>query len=608
MGLTYSSPKKQNFYQLNMKPNDQYLLDRAYRQKNKGYTFVMLYQQEWGKLAAAVALHIIKHSPVWLTPLITASIIDLLAHPAGDTLWYITLYGFALIVVLLLNIPGHYWFTWFTSVAIRNVELALRSALTRRLQQLSFNFYYRHNTGALQTKLLRDVEQFGQLTRQLFDVGVGAGVTLLAGLAITAGRVPHFLLFYLITIPLAAVVISTMRQALNQRNNLFRQEIEQMSSRVIEMLQMIPLARAHSLEKFEIERLEAEFADVRAAGLQVDAITALFGAINWVSFNLFNFFCLLVAAAVYLHQWWPITVGDVLLLTSYFSSITSSLLVFIGFLPELSKGAEALKSMGEVLESPDLEKNEGKLAVPEVEGAFLFEDVSFQYPQTIEPSIAHFNLEVRPGESVAIVGPSGAGKSTLLNLLIGFLRPTSGRVLLDGRDMNELDLRDYRQFLSIVPQESLLFAGTIRENITYGRGDISDERLWQALKSANAAEFVRELPEGLNSKLGERGARLSGGQKQRLAIARALIRNPRVLILDEATSALDSSSEAQIQQALGRLMTGRTTFMVAHRLSTIRHAGRIVVLERGQMVEIGSHEELLAQNGVYTRLLQASAE
>jgi len=212
------------------------------------------------------------------------------------------------------------------------------------------------------------------------------------------------------------------------------------------------------------------------------------------------------------------------------------------------------------------------------------------------------SLRIAPGETVAFVGESGAGKSTLVNMAIGFRPPGTGRVLLDGHDLRDIDLRTYRRQIGVVPQTTILFNGSLRENVTYGLENVSDATLWQVLAEANLADFVRSLPKQLETPLGESGTRLSGGQRQRLAIARALVRNPRVILLDEATSALDTESERLVQEALVRLTKGRTTLIVAHRFSTIRHAHRIVVLQAGKIVEIGTQSELMAMNGHFARL------
>ena len=290
------------------------------------------------------------------------------------------------------------------------------------------------------------------------------------------------------------------------------------------------------------------------------------------------------------------------LLTGYFDSLTGAIVQIMMVLPQIGRGFDAIRSVSEILECPDLEQNQGKESITEVHGEFVFDQAGFQYPTHEQHAVHALSLHVCPGETIAIVGPSGAGKSTLLSLIIGFLRPTEGRILLDKQDMADLDLRTYRQFLSVVSQETILFQGTVRENVVYGAEGVSETQLQQAITDANATEFIENLPNGLDTRIGEEGMKLSGGQRQRLAIARALIRNPKVLILDEATSALDTATEIQIQDALDGLMAGRTTFVVAHRLSTIRKADRIVVMEHGRMIEIGNHQTLVKSGGLYSHL------
>jgi subfamily B ATP-binding cassette protein MsbA len=241
--------------------------------------------------------------------------------------------------------------------------------------------------------------------------------------------------------------------------------------------------------------------------------------------------------------------------------------------------------------------------LPPARGHITFEHVSFHY-DTGEEVLRDLHFEVVPGEVIALVGPSGAGKTTLVNLLPRFYDPTEGRILLDGVNLREVTLVSLRGQVGIVPQETVLFSGTIADNIRYGKLDAPDEEVIEAARAANAVEFIERLPGGFGTSVGERGARLSGGQRQRIAIARALLKDPRILILDEATSSLDTESEHLVQQALERLMQNRTTFVIAHRLSTIQHAVRILVLDGGRVVEIGSHAQLLARRGLYRRLYE----
>jgi len=572
-----------------------------YRGEHPLRTLAYLCREDRGRLGLGALVFLIKASPTWLLPLVTANVIDVVvSHQPVRRLWFNCI---LLLCLLLFNYPGHLFYVRCYSRSIRRVSNSLRFALCRRLQELSIGYHTRVSSGVLQTKVIRDVETIEQMLQQSTDGALSAFSSLAGGLIIISIRTPSFLPVFILVVPAAALLVMKLRAPLRAQNESFRQEVEQLSSRVIEMTALIPITRGHGLERSAIERVGGTLNRVQNAGLTLDRTNGRFGAIIWIVLNTLGVGCLAGAALVAYYGTFGVTAGDVVMLSAFFSSLTGSLIALLNLAPSISKGLESVRSVGEVLQAPDLESNEGKAEVTETTGAFEFRDVSLTYPDSVRPSVDRFNLTVPAGQTVALVGASGAGKSTVLNLVIGFLRPTGGRIELDGVDMESLDLRTFRRFVSVVPQETILFEGTIRQNVSYGLDDVSDESIIAALRDANALEFVEQLPAGLDTIVGERGARLSGGQKQRLAIARAVIRDPRVLILDEATSALDTRSEALIQDALQRLMRGRTTFVVAHRLSTIRDADRIVVMDGGHVAQIGTHESLLrADRGAYARL------
>jgi len=266
----------------------------------------------------------------------------------------------------------------------------------------------------------------------------------------------------------------------------------------------------------------------------------------------------------------------------------------------------AVRSVSEILLSDKVEETQDKTKIKSLRGDIVFDNVSYRYPDGDEDIIKDFSLDIKQGECVAFVGASGSGKSTIINMIIGFLLPKSGKLTIDGQDITKMHLPDYRHNISVVPQSTILFTGTIKENILYGVKDISKQRFDEIVESANINEFLPQLPNGLETVIGEHGDKLSGGQKQRISIARALIRDPRILILDEATSALDNISEHHVQEAISRLIAGRTTFIVAHRLSTIRNADKIVVMDKGRIIEMGTYDELMEKKGSFYELKKLS--
>jgi ATP-binding cassette subfamily B protein len=555
---------------------------------------VRLYRPESKSLLLAAAWFVVKASPTWILPLIVKTLIDSLTKPRAAALTIIFWCGFVGIVALLQNILTHTLCYRKVSTAARSVEAGLRFALCRRLQELSISFFRFQSPGKLQIKVLRDVENVDQMVRGLLDLSLNATVALTATLVITALTAPWFLPFYLLTVPIVVAIRHFMHKRLRVANKDFRHEIEGMSSSISGMIDMVPLTRAHAVEQVELDKVQTSIDRLRTVGHRLDYQNAVIGSASWVLFSGMYLVGLLLAATASAVGLVKVSPGELVMLSGFFNTIASTVMGMVNSLPMLTRGFESIRSIGEVLECPDLEQNRGKTRITEVRGDFRFENVCFAYPNKDEqPALDALSLHVAAGTTVAVVGASGSGKSTLMSLILGFHRPSSGRILLDGRDMNDLDLRSYRQSIAVVSQDTLLFPGTVRENVLYGVPNVTDARLRQALVDAHAWEFVAKLPRGADTVVGERGSTLSGGQRQRLAIARALVRDPRVLILDEATSALDAGSESLVQEALNRLMRGRTTFIVAHRLSTTRKADVMVAMEAGRMVEMGSPEIVL---------------
>ncbi len=558
-----------------------------------------LYKGHYLKLFISTIFYAIKDCPTWIIPIITANVINIATtKPENSVRLYI--YNFAFVIIaLLLNIPFHMLHVKYLSLSRRNVEASLRGAMVRKLQQLSITFHKEMQSGRIQSKIMRDVEAVETLSSQVFATLLGIFLNMVIALSVIVSKNIVIFGFFILCVPAAAVMSFSFRKTMSKNNSEFRKEIEHTSADVMDMVELIPVTRAHALENKEVNRLTKRLNNVAEKGYKLDIVQSLFASSTWVVFNIFQIICLFTTSIMAFKG--KIMVGDIALYQTYFTSLVGQVSALLGLLPTLAKGTESLKSIGEILSAHDIEDNTGKTKLKDLKGEYEFKNVHFAY-DVKHPILNGMNLKVKQGETIALVGGSGAGKSTVLNMVIGFYKATYGSITIDGEDIKNIDLRSYRKHIAVVPQNSILFSGTIKDNITYGLGKVSKERLNAALKAANLESFIASLPDGLNTIVGEHGGKLSGGQRQRISIARAIIRDPKVIIFDEATSALDTISEREIQNAINNLTKDRTTFIVAHRLSTIRDADKIAVLKDGVCVEYGTFDELMALKGEFYEL------
>ena len=571
--------------------------------KHKGHPLkilIGLYKGNYNKFFLAVLFFFIKHAPVWVLPIVTANIINDITSGSPDTIQNIIIQAIIMVALVVLNVPMNYLYTRYKSLATRYAETGLRKALVRKLQQLSISYHKETQSGRLQSKIMRDVEAVETLSTQMFLSILNIALNIGVALFVTVSKSLIVFLFFLLTTPLAAATMVFFRNIMKKRNTEFRKEMEETSARVMEMVELIPVTRAHALEEEEVTKMSGQLFAVAEKGYKLDVIQALFGSVGWAIFQIFQVVCLGFTGFLALKG--SVGPGDITLYQSYFATIVSQVSSLMSLIPVIAKGVESVNSIGEVLLEEDIECNDGKEALDSVEGEFDFKNVRFAYNNTDKLVLHELNLHVDKGETIALVGESGAGKSTILNLVIGFNFATDGVVTIDGHDMRDIDLRTYRKHLAVVPQTSILFSGTIRDNITYGIDDFDEDTLNKVVDAANLRDLIDSLPDGLDTVVGEHGGKLSGGQRQRVSIARALMRNPEVIVLDEATSALDSISEKLIQEALNNLTKDRTTFIVAHRLSTIKGADRIAVIADGHCVEYGTYDELMELKGEFYQM------
>ena len=509
-------------------------------------------------------------------------------------------YLLGVVVVLAIATAGRFFFVSWLS---ERTTADLRVAVQRNLLRLHPGWFEENRPSEIASRLTADTAVVEQIVGSTVSVALRNLLVGIGGIAYLVTLSPKLTLYLLIGIPLVVLPILWLGARVRRLSRSSQDRVAEIGSTVSETLGAMRIVQAFGQEGRE----EARFAAAVERSFQVARLRVATRAVMtaFVIAMLFGGVTLIVWEAVSDVAAGRTTGGSITAFVLTAGLVTGAFGALSEVYGDLLRATGAIGRLAELLSvQPAIAAPPSPAPLPEPPlGALAFEGVDFRYPTRSDvAALSDFSLRVAPGETVAVVGPSGAGKSTLFQLIERFYDPAAGRVLVDGVDVAHADPAEVRARIAMVPQDTVIFAASARDNLRYGRWDAGDEAIWAAAESANAAGFLRALPEGLDTYLGEGGARLSGGQRQRIAIARALLRDAPILLLDEATSALDAESERLVQDALETLMARRTTLVIAHRLATVRAAGRIIVMDGGRIVETGSHAELIARGGLYARL------
>ena len=566
------------------------------------YQFIIPYR---GKFIIGIIGLLLSSLTLLAFPYLSGQLLDVAAGNTSQFSDNINTIALGLLGLFLVQSIFSFMRVYFFAQVNERSTADIRVTLYRKLMSLPLIFYDQHRTGELISRITADVS----LLQSTFSVTLAEFLrqvaTLIIGTAIIGFMAPKLTGFMLATFPILVISGIIFGRYIRKLSKLTQDQLAASNVIVEETLQAVQAVKSFTSELFEIDKYSKALNKVVNTALRAAVFRGLF--ISFVVFVLFGGIVAVIWYGASLVQSGAITIGELISFILYTTLIGGSIAGLGDLYGQLQRAFGASERILSILdEESELDTTNTKLRPPlSIQGNIAFQNVSFAYPSRPDVTVLKgIDLNIEPGEKVALVGHSGAGKSTITQLLLRFYQTNQGKILVDGRDIQSYDLTSYRQHIGIVPQEVLLFGGTIQENIAYGKQDATLEEIREAARLANALDFIESFPEGLQTLVGERGVKLSGGQRQRVAIARAILKNPEILILDEATSSLDAESESLVQQALDTLMENRTTIIIAHRLATIRKVDRIYVLRNGKIVESGTHDELYDLDQSYRNLVK----